>query len=196
MNLITSNKVFLKPGETKVIKTIAKGDGIAAKQPFTTQTIIAEGYNDREARTSVRVQPSIYNIGENNDFVVPVSITNTSPQNKAVGKGVKIAYCYDNFNEIDIENPEKIFITSIEETDPLDILCATEKFKHLSIDQQLQAREVLTEFSDIFSVSNDTIGRAKYCEFDIQTDRACPVSVPLRRVPLHKEQIVRDFFRK
>ena len=192
VNLITSNKVFLKPGETKVIKTIAKGDGIAAKRPFTTQTIIAEGYNDREARTSVRVQPSIYNIGENNDFVVPVSITNTSPQNKAVGKGVKIAYCYDNFNEIDIENPEKIFITSIEETDPLDILCATEKFKHLSIDQQLQAREVLSEFSDIFSVSNDTIGRAKYCEFDIQTDRACPVSVPLRRVPLHKEQIVRD----
>ena len=93
INLITSYKVMLKLGETKVIKTIARGHPVAAARPYTTQTIIVEGHDERENRTSVHLQPSICHIGDNNDFVIPISVTNTSAQNRTIGKGVKIAYC-------------------------------------------------------------------------------------------------------
>ena len=196
VNLVTSSKITLKPGETKLIKTVAKGDGVTARRSITKQTVITEGDKIREKRTLVRVQPAIYNIGENNDFVVPVNITNTSSQNRVVGKGVKIAYCCNDFYEFEEDYIDSVnsigAIHSNQYTDPVDIICSTERLRHLTRDQQVQVRELLTDFRDIFSVSNNVVGRSKYCEFDLNTDGIRPVSIPLRRVPLHKENIVRE----
>lgn len=190
INLITSNKVSLLPGETKLIKTVARGVGIAADRPITMCSVVAEGEHDRRNRTNVLVHPAICNIGENNDCVVPLSITNMSKQRRTVGKGVKIAYCYNDFDEFDVDG--HISVSSIGTTDPIDILCSPERFDHLSVSEQKEARELLTEFRDIFSVSNDVVGRATHCEFDINTNQVPPISTPLRRVPLHKEKIVRE----
>ena len=190
INLITSSKVSLEPGETRVIKTVAKGVGIAADRPITMCSVVAEGESERSERTKVLVHPSICSIGENNDCAVPIAITNTSNQRRTVGKGVKIAYCYNDFDEFDVD--EQISVSSIGVSDPIDILCSPERFGHLSASEKNEARELLTEFRDIFSVSNDVVGRAKHCEFDINTSQIPPISTPLRRVPLHKETIVRD----
>ena len=119
INLITSTKVSLAPGETKVIKTVAKGTGIAADRPITMCSVVAEGECERSDRTNVLVHPSICSIGENNDCVVPITITNTSTQRRAVGKGVKIAHCYNDFAEFDVD--DQVTVCSIGTTDPIDI---------------------------------------------------------------------------
>ena len=60
----------------------------------------------------------------------------------------------------------------------------------------VQARQLLTEYKDVFSVSNDIIGRTDISTFDIDTTNIHPVSVHLRRVPIHHHNIVRELIDK
>ena len=61
---------------------------------------------------------------------------------------------------------------------------------HLSPSQFHEARNLLTEFSDIFSLSNTKIGKTTVTEFDL--GNWTPTSMPLRRVPLHQQSIVKE----
>ena len=71
-------------------------------------------------------------------------------------------------------------------------MCSSEKLQHLTEKESMQVKSLSSEFKDLFSVSNEIIGRAKYSEFDINTENIQPISIPLRRVPLHKEEIVKE----
>ena len=48
----------------------------------------------------------------------------------------------------------------------------------------------------MFSISKVKIGCAKNSQFDINNRVNTPVSIPLRRVPLHKEEIVHELIKK
>ena len=75
-------------------------------------------------------------------------------------------------------------------------MCKRETYKHLSDEEFIQIKSLLIEFKDLFSVSNTTIGRANNSEFHINTDAIHPISTPLRRVPLHKEFIVKELLER
>ena len=91
INLVTCNKIILQPGESKVIKTTAKGSGVSSTRPITEQVWMTEGLNNREDRTFIRVFPTLNVVGSDNDFSVNLHVTNTSSQIRAIGKGTKIA---------------------------------------------------------------------------------------------------------
>eukprot|EP00794_Sanderia_malayensis_P017141 gene17141-18861_t len=64
--------------------------------------------------------------------------------------------------------------------------------QHLSPPQLHQATQLLTEFRDVFSLSNSKIGRANVPPFDVQLEHTTPNSTPLHRVPLHQQPIVKE----
>ena len=197
VNLITSTKTSLLPGETKIVKTIAKGPGVTASRPFTFNIIMAEGVEERENRTHVRVFPSLNTVGENNINEVYIQATNTSNQTRTLGKGVKIAVGNSDFVGIDDDDPHSVNVLSNIENnmDVIDIVLDRKNLTHLSESEYAKARDVLSEFRDVFTVSSETIGQAKYCQFDID-ETVSPVAVPLRRVPMHKEEIVKELLQR
>ena len=71
-------------------------------------------------------------------------------------------------------------------------MCKRGDYKHLSNEEFEQFKSLLIEFQDVFSVSNTKIGLANNSEFHINTETISPISTPLRRVPLHKEFIVKE----
>ena len=72
-------------------------------------------------------------------------------------------------------------------TDPIDLLASGTR--HLPGDQFQQAKPLLTQFRDVFSVSNDKIGQTDISEFDIED--TTPICIPLCWVPLHQQEIVK-----
>ena len=62
--------------------------------------------------------------------------------------------------------------------------------QHLPCDQLLKAKQVLSDFKDVFSVSNTQIGRTNISSFAAELEHNHPISMPLRRVPLHQQNIV------
>ena len=58
VNLITCYKTRLQPGETRTIKTVARGLGLDALRPLTSVQLLSEGVTDRETRTNVLVHPA------------------------------------------------------------------------------------------------------------------------------------------
>ena len=195
VNLITTSKCTISPGESIVIRTIASGPGVDANRPLTCQTIMSEGVEEREMRTKVRVFPSIHNIGENNNTEVFIRATNTSNQSRTVGKGVKIAEGHNDFVMVtNFESQQSVNVVN-SDVDVLDIILNRSDVIHLSDSEFAKARNCLSQFRDVFSVSNEIIGRAKNCIFDVDSNIQ-PVSVPLRRTPMHKEQIVKQLLTK
>ena len=65
--------------------------------------------------------------------------------------------------------------------DPLDLLCSD--MQHLPCDRFFEAKQVLSDFKDVFSVSNSQIGRTSISSFDVELEHNHPISMPLRRVP-------------
>ena len=196
INLITSEKIYLQPNERKMIKTKAVGPGVSANRPFSEHTLMIEGFSDKEARTSLITRPSLNTIGHNNDTVVYIEIMNTSPNVGCLNKGTKVAYCHRNFREVDLLEEKYSAVNVINTSRVLDVLCDASKYKHLSQVEFNQVKELLYEFEDVFSLSNDTIGRANNSQFHINSETISPVSDPLRRVPLHKENIVRELIKQ
>ena len=72
--------------------------------------------------------------------------------------------------------------------DPVDILC--NKMKHIPPTELQQARKLLTEYRDLFYISDQRIGRTNLTEFHVYIDSLDPVPVPLRRVPIHHRDII------
>ena len=193
VNLITREKLTLLPGETKMVKALAIGPAVQANRPVTSSVLYTEGYSKYEKRTSVCVFPSVNNIGQHNDLSVPIMIKNTSSRERTVGKGTKIAQSSEDFIEHtgNIEGNVNLISPASSCVDPVEIMCKRENYSHLSDEQFSKLKSLLIRYQDIFSVSNDKIGHANNAEFHINTDNIYPVSTPLRRVPLHKEAIVK-----
>ena len=192
VNLITSSKTTLLPGESKLIRTTAVGPGVTANRPITDQVFMCEGLEERENRCNVRVFPSLNTLGLNNDNTVFLQAINTSNQTRSVGKQVKIGQANCNFERLDAEaEGQYVNVVNVDSVDVIDIMMNRKDVSHLSDTQYAKAREVLSEFRDLFSVSNERIGSATECSFHVDPSLP-PVSVPLRRVPMHKEHIVRE----
>ena len=66
INLITSGKTRLAPGESRNLKVIAEGPGVSSSRPFTEQLWMLEGLQEREERCEVRVCPALNVIGAKN----------------------------------------------------------------------------------------------------------------------------------
>ena len=148
---------------------------------------------DRETRTNVLVHPALNSVGTENSFTIPVTITNASTQVRSIGKAIKLANSTTDYLAYETGGYETEGVNHIEQTsDPIDILCAPKNSGHLTESEFSQAKALLTDYKDLFSISSSTIGRTNITEFDIDTSRIDPVSTPLRRVPLHKEHIVKQ----
>ena len=198
VNLISTQKFTLMPGESKLVKTTAVGPGIAAIRPFTEQLCLTEGNEDIENRNSVRIFPSLNVIGRNNDKDVYVRVINTSGQKRSVGKGAKIASANNDVEEVydtdpvETEPTQQEYVNSVNSKNVIDILCNRDELKHLSDNEFRKAKWLLKDFEDILVVSSEKVGRSNNSFFHIDSFSMNPVSVPLRRVPLHKQQIVQD----
>ena len=64
------------------------------------------------------------------------------------------------------------------------------KTLHLPCDQFLKAKQVLSDFKDVFSVLNTQIGHTNISSFDVELEHNHPISMLLQRVPLHQLDIV------
>ncbi len=191
INLITSGKTRLAPGESRTIKAVARGPGFSATRPITEQLWMFEGLPEKEERCLVRVCPSLNVIGAHNEPVVQVQVTNTSEQWQGIGKGVKIAQAHTDFLEID-EDCVSPSLNCISDQDVVKFLCNRTKLNHLSEHQYDQVRRLVSEYKDIFTISSEIMGRANNGVFDIDTSNMTPIAIPVRRTPLHKEQIVKE----
>ena len=76
---------------------------------------------------------------------------------------------------------------------PIEVMCS--EMSHLSKEQFTEAKEIPENYRDVFTVSNTKIGCTNCMNFDINTDPMSPISTPLRRVPLHQQEIVKELFR-
>ena len=76
----------------------------------------------------------------------------------------------------------KVQVNTVSDVDPIELLC--NKMTNLTVSEVAMARALLSEFRDIFSVSNEKIGRTNVVKFDV-SDTVEPFTVPLRRVPMH-----------
>ena len=100
-------------------------------------------------------------IGVANENVVHISVTNTSLQTRSLGNDSKIAYSHTNFSEVDTEDDEIRDTINVITADVSKLLCDPKNFTHLSEEQYSQVKSLLMEFNDIFTKSNETIGRSK-----------------------------------
>ena len=127
ITLISCSKTSLAPGESKLVKAITKGPGISPYRPITEDLWMYEGLPEREARSLIRVSPSLNVIGTNNDTVVDVLLTNTSAEMRSVGKGVKIANAHKDFDQVNLEESgDGEVINSVVDLDVVNI-CVTER---------------------------------------------------------------------
>ena len=85
---------------------------MVALRPVTEELWMYEGLTEREERSFVRVSPALNVIGNRNDNVVHVKVTNTSNQKRAIGKRVKIAQAHKDFVEI-VENKTERWVGPI-----------------------------------------------------------------------------------
>ena len=94
-------------------------------------------------------------MGVNNEHIVYIKVTNTSTENRSVGKGTKIAHSHQNFSEVDFtDSADSKQIGMINSNSVTDILFDLNKFSHLTRNEYSQVKSLLTEFEDVFSISN------------------------------------------
>ena len=196
IGLITNLKILLAPGESTVIGTSPKGPGMDPFRPLSERVLATDGLPDREQRMQVLIYPSLNLIGNRFSSNIPLTVTNTSNHRVTIIKGIKIAFCTDDFIRHDHVSQQDILNVIDSINDPIDYMCSKERLAHLSDIEAQEVKSLLTEFKDIFSVSNDNIGRTSSHMFDINTNNLQPIVDPLRRVPLHKERIVKELLRK
>ena len=109
--------------------------------------------------------------------VVHTTVVNNADTSRTFGKDTKIAIGHTNFHQHSAFTSEATSLIShcptnqptITSTiDPLDLLCP--HMPHLPRNQFLEAKQVLSDFKDIFSVSNTQIGRTNISSFDVQLE--------------------------
>ena len=152
---------------------------------------MTEGNEDLQKRLGLLIQPSIYIISEQN-CTVPVRVLNHGSVSKTIGKGSKIACCLDSFVELPNEPTGNLSTLGDVNTpqDPIKILSA--QMTHLPEQQFKEATMILESYCDVFTIGNAKIGCTNITEFDINTDSMSPISAPLRRVPIHQQEIVKE----
>ena len=195
VQLLTTNKVTIEPNQFAVVNTRAHGLSLSAFRPVTNITVLSEANCDLANRLHIEVLPSVCLLTHQN-CPINISVFNTSTQRKTIKKGVSIATCeheYDVINLIDTKEPERVNCLD-NPSDPIDILC--KQMTHLSHTEYVAARQLLIKHKDLFSISNNKIGRTSTAEFDIDVNKIDPVSVPLRRVPVHHHDIVSKIITK
>ena len=152
---------------------------------------MTEGNEDLQKRLGLLIQPSIHIISEQNS-TVPVRIFNHGSVSKTIGKGSKIACCLDSF--VELPNEPTGNLSTLEDVntpqDPIKILSA--QMTHLPEQQFKEATMILESHRDVFTIGNAKIGRTNITEFDMNTDSMSPISAPLRWVPIHKQEIVKE----
>ena len=67
---------------------------------------------------------------------------------------------------------------------------------YLSPSQLHEAKTLLTEPSDIFSLSNTNNGKATATEFDIHLVHSTLISIPSRQDPVHQQSIVKELLQQ
>ena len=128
-----------------------------------------------------------------------IIVYNSSQSHRTIRKGVKLASCSGDFEEYcygkDIDNNvnKNTTVNLAVDVDPIHILC--EKITVLNTKELHEVKTVLNGFRDILSVSNNKIGKTNLIEFDIENN-ITPVTVPLRRVPMHHREIVEELIKK
>ena len=158
---------------------------------------LIDGHKPIEERLKISVLPTIQVISHQHSTAL-LTISNHSITPKTIGKGTKLATGTCAFEEITCQSLDNVnFVTSsISQQSPQSCIhVLTSKMQHLSHPQQQQATQLLTEFQDVFSLSNSKIGRANVTPFDVQLVHSTPISTPLRRVPRHQQPIVKELLK-
>ena len=190
VNLITTGKTTIEPFGSSLIDVRASGPGLEAFRPISDVSVMIEGEENYCNRLSIEVLPAI-NVLSHQNCCQKLKVHNLSSNPKSIAKGVKIADCTADF---EVCEDETVSVNLVSQTDPIDFLC--NKITDLSQNEMTEARRFLRSFEDIFTVSNKNIGHTSVQTFDIEEENLNPVTVPLRRVPIHHRDIVQKLIDK
>ena len=193
---LSTSTVVIPPKETVFIRTRPNGSALDADRPITCLTTVLDGHSKFEIRTGTFIHPTLYNISNHTqDILIPV--TNTTNQQRTINRKTNLAVAEFEYIRLGT-SPDKLTVNSIQnsspEEDPIRILC--KNMKHLTPSEIERAQSVLEKHRSVFSISGTSLGKTHITSFDIDTSNITPVSVPLRRVPLHRQDIVRQLLEK
>ena len=191
INLITSQKVSIPPYSSTLVDVRASGSGLDQFRPETSVSVIVEGNQSYCERLSLEVIPSV-NVLNYQNCSQRLKVHNLSSKTKSIAKGVKLATCTSDYEICGLD--ESIGVNSLSEIDPIDYLC--QEIKDLSQSELKEARSLLSSYKDVFTVSSQIIGNTNIQTFDIDNKNMPPVTVPLRRIPLHHRDVVRQLIDK
>ena len=199
ISFMTTSKYTIPPGEALCIQTVAKRSSLDALRPVSAPAVLIDGHIPFEERLHLKVVPSLNQLTHQTSCLSTMKV-NCSNVSKTIGKGTKVALGTYNFEEFSVLSREAInMITSPDSTqmpslsqDSHPVTHLTSQMTHLPPSQFHAAKTLLAEFSGIFSLSNPKIGKAKDTEFDFDLIHSTPISMPLRRVPLHQQSIVKE----
>eukprot|EP00794_Sanderia_malayensis_P005772 gene5772-6477_t len=139
----------------------SRGSALNSLRPVTALISLIDGHQPFEARLRINILPTIQVISHQN-ACTEVLVINNSPVSKTIGKGTKIATGTCAFQEITSESLDNVNLLSPSSAQPPPdcVAILTRRMQHLSPPQLQQATQLLTEFRDVFSLSNSKIGRA------------------------------------
>ena len=197
LNLITTNKTTIMPHQSVSVNTRVNGPELQPFRPITCITAVVDTNVSASDRLNVEVCPSIH-MFPYQDCSQVVLIHNNSEKPRVIRKGTKVGVCSE-FEECSIDtnvlSQEEASILSISsDIDPIDLLCS--RINDLSPEEIEKVRKLLTNYKDIFSVANEKIGTTDLTTFDVDLEKIPIVTTPLRRVPLHHYDIVKELIAK
>ena len=184
---MTTYKYAIPLGQALCIQTVAKGSSLDALRPLSAPAVLIHSHIPFEELLLLKVVLSLNQLTHQNSCV-PTMIFNCSNVFKTIGKGTKVVLGTYDFEEFSVLCKETINMltspdsiqtpSSSQDPDPMTHL--TSQMTRLPPSQFHAAETLLAEFSDIFSLSNTKIGKAKVIEFDFDLIHLTPTSMPLR----------------
>eukprot|EP00731_Ephydatia_muelleri_P020755 Em0013g482a len=181
VGLILTQKVTIPPASEMEV--------MAALEDTTSRkgTWIVEG--NRAGRYGVMVARSVVC---STSQAVPVRLLNPREESVVVRKGVQIARM-EQLDDMCVGNvlpaPTSPSEASPKDKDMLwDMVCRVGN--HVSSAEKEKLYYLLLEYSDVFSLSNDGLGRTSLSKHRINTGDSLPVHIPPRRIPhAHREEV-------
>ncbi len=189
LSLTTNQKFTIPPGQSLKVSVIARGSALNLFRPVTDLPSLIDGHKPIEERLKISVLPTIQAISHQHASAL-LTISNHSITPKTIEKGTKLATGTCASTSLDTVNFVSLSLSQQSTQSCIDV--STSKMQHLSPPQRQQATQLLTDFQDVFSLSNSKIGRAHVTPFDVQLEHSTPISTPLQRVPLHQQPIVKE----
>ena len=182
VGLILTQKVTIPPASEIEV--------MAALEDTTSRngTWIVEG--NRAGRYGVMVARSVVCPTSQ---AVPVRLLNPREESVVVRKGVQIARM-EQLDDMCVGNvlpaPTSPSEASPKDKDMLwDMVCKVGN--HVSSAEKEKLYYLLLEYSDVFSLSNDGLGRTSLSKHRINTGDSLPVHIPPRRIPHARREEVR-----